>query len=212
LFSDELRELLGAPLRFEVVGADAIDFAITFVDWHRRVPVEHVDTRTETARSVVELHPAKRDIPSPTQASNKRYLGSERSIAHLWPPLGAMLIRDGLVTDTELETALAQQRLSASRRLGEILVDRGVVTTTDVARLVAEQYELPFVELAESGVELEAASLLQEEIAWRCTALPIRFLPDGSLQVAVADPTNVLYSDEVRSALDLPLQFAVAAP
>jgi type IV pilus assembly protein PilB len=130
---------------------------------------------------------------------------------HPWPALGALLVRDGLVDPDELESALAAQR-SSGLRLGEILVERGVVTRTQVARVLAEQHELPFIELAESDMELEAATLLPEDLARRYSALPVGFEPDGTLLVAVADPTNVLHSDELRLALDTQLRFGVAAP
>ena len=213
IFSDELRRALGAPPRFAVVGPEAIDLAIAFVHERPESAVERDSTQTSADDSVVvELRIEEADTSSLTPASDEPYFGSQRAVAHLWPPLGALLIREGLVSDAELETALAQQRLSASRRLGEILVERGVVTSADVARLVAEQYELPFVELAESEVEQTTAALLPEEIARRYAALPIGFLPDGSLRVVVADPTNVLYSDELHLALGVPLSFAVADP
>jgi len=213
IFSDELRRALGAPPRFAVVGPEAIDLAIAFVHERPDPAVERDTTETSVDDSVVvELHAEGPDSSLPTEVSDAPYFGSQRAVAHLWPPLGALLIRERLVTDAELETALAQQRLSASRRLGEILVERGVVTRADVARLVAEQYELPFVELAESEVDQKIAALLPEEIARRYAALPIGFLPDGSLRVVVADPTNVLYSDELHLALGVPVSFAVADP
>ena len=119
-------------------------------------------------------------------------------------------MREGLVTKDELEAALVEQR-SSGLRLGEILVDRGAVTRTQVARVLAEQHELPFIELAESDMEIEAATLLPEDLARRYSALPVSLEPDGTLLVAVADPTNVLHSDELRLALGVPLRFGVAA-
>jgi type IV pilus assembly protein PilB len=130
---------------------------------------------------------------------------------HPWPALGALLVREGLVRTDELQSALEEQRASG-HRLGEILVERGIVTRTQVARVLAEQHELPFIELAESDMEIEAATLLPEDLARRYSALPVSVEPDGSLLVAVADPTNVLHSDELRLALGVPLRFGVAAP
>ncbi len=130
---------------------------------------------------------------------------------HPWPALGALLVREELVRTDELESALEEQRASG-HRLGEILVERGIVTRTQVARVLAEQHELPFIELAESDLEIEAATLLPEDLARRYSALPVSVEPDGSLLVAVADPTNVLQSDELRLALGVPLRFGVAAP
>ena len=130
---------------------------------------------------------------------------------HPWPAVGALLVRDGLISEADLEAALVAQR-GSGKRLGEVLVERGMVTRTQVARVLAEQHELPFIELAESEVQVEAATLLTEDLARRYSALPVSILPDDSLLVAVADPTNVMHSDELRLALGVPLRFGVAAP
>ena len=66
------------------------------------------------------------------------------------PVLGSLLLRDGLVTEDELDAALAQQRLSSTRRLGEILVARGALSEAQVSRALAE-LGLP---LEESGRRL----------------------------------------------------------
>ena len=128
-----------------------------------------------------------------------------------WPALGSLLVRDGLLTEEELQDALESQR-DSGKRLGEILVERGSVTKTQVARLLAEQVEMPLVELEESDVDTGAAMLLPEDLARRYSAVPVGFLPDNSLLVAVADPTNVLHWDELRLALGVPIRFGVAAP
>ena len=49
-------------------------------------------------------------------------------------------------------------------------------------------------------------------LARRYSALPMGFLPDDSLLVAVADPTNVLHWDELRLALGVPIRFGIAPP
>jgi len=214
VFSDELRRVLGAPPRFVVVGPDALESAIAFVHARTESPEEPTsEFRFEAgSHDRLELPRSSDTEPAAAAGAAESYLGSQRAVAHLWPPLGALLIREGLVDDEELETALAQQRLSSSRRLGEILVDRGSVTRTDVARLVAEQYELPFVDVDGSEIDPAAAALLPEEVAKKHSALPIGFLPDGSLRVVIADPTTVLYSDELQFALGIPLSFAMATP
>jgi type IV pilus assembly protein PilB len=128
-----------------------------------------------------------------------------------WPALGALLVRDGAITPDQLERALAEKRTTPGRRLGEILVEHGVATTSEVARVLAEQHALPFLELDDTEIEPEAAGLLPETLARRYNALPVQLLDDGSVLVAVADPTNVLFSDELRLALGLPVRAAVAA-
>ncbi len=114
------------------------------------------------------------------------------------------------MTDEELDAALAQQRMS-NKRLGEILVERGLASPAQITRALAEQHELPFLEL---GGELddEVAERLPEDLARRFCALPVDRLPDESLLVAVGDPTNALQAEEIRLALDVPVRFGVADP
>mgnify|MGYP002336184322 CR=1 FL=1 len=128
----------------------------------------------------------------------------------LWPALGTLLIRQGAITSEQLEQALAEKRVAPERRLGEILVEQGAVTRAAIARVLAEQHELPFVELDETRIEPEAAGLLPEVLARRYNALPVRMLDDGALLVAVADPTNVLFADDLRLALGVPIRVGVA--
>ena len=130
--------------------------------------------------------------------------------AHPWPALGALLLRDGALTVQQLELALEEKRTS-TKRLGEILVDRGFVTPTQVSRVLAEQHELPFVDLVRDPVDLAAAGLLSEDLARRYGAIPVRFLSDGSVLVAVADPTNVVASDDLRLALGATVRVGVAS-
>ena len=92
--------------------------------------------------------------------------------AHPWPTLGVLMLRDGLVSKEQLEAILDEQRDSrqqrmSGHRLGEILIDRGLVTPTDVAKLVAEQYELPFTELDTTEIDLRVAHRFTEELARR---------------------------------------------
>jgi type IV pilus assembly protein PilB len=129
-----------------------------------------------------------------------------------WPALGALLVRDGAVSEQQLENALERQRREPHVRLGEILVDEGYTTSTAVARVLAAQHELEFLELEHGAIDVAAAMLLSPALARRYGALPVRFLDNGSILVAVGDPTNVLFSDELRLALGLPVRICVASP
>ena len=57
----------------------------------------------------------------------------------IWRPLGELLLEKGLVTPDELELALAEQN-ETGRLLGAILVDRGYVSGPALAVALAEQY------------------------------------------------------------------------
>ncbi len=128
-----------------------------------------------------------------------------------WPALGTLLVRDGSVAPEQLERALEEKRANPTRRLGEILVEQGATTRAQIARVLAEQHELNYIELEEGVIEADAAGLLPENLARRYHAVPVRFLEDGSILVAVADPTNVLFSDDLRLALGVPVTVGVAS-
>lgn len=55
-----------------------------------------------------------------------------------WRTLGEMFVRRGLLTNEQLEQALAEQETS-DRRLGEILVERGLVSAPDLRQALMEQ-------------------------------------------------------------------------
>ena len=117
-----------------------------------------------------------------------------------WVPLGTLLLRVGAIDPEQLEIALTEKERSP-RRLGEILVEWGWVPSVAIARALAEQYGMPFLDLSQTQIEQDAAMLLPEDAARRLQALPIRFLPDRLLLVGLADPTDVLAAEELRTLL-----------
>jgi hypothetical protein len=67
-----------------------------------------------------------------------------------WRPLGALLVEKGLLTEQELEAALAEQRRTG-RLVGQILVERGSLSAFALARALSEQH----------GVELQTEAELE---------------------------------------------------
>jgi type IV pilus assembly protein PilB len=123
-------------------------------------------------------------------------------------PLGALLLADGVLTSEQLEAALVEAEASG-RRLGEILVERTWISGHDLAAALARQADLAYLDLRQVQLDRTAASLLPEKFARRYRALPVSFLAADLVLVAVADPTNVMASDDLRLALGLNVQLAV---
>jgi type IV pilus assembly protein PilB len=124
--------------------------------------------------------------------------------------LGSILVRDGLLSSEQLEEALAEKEQNG-HRIGEIVVQRGWVPAAALARALAEQHHLDYVDLHKTRVEAAATGLLPEHFARRYEALPIRFVSNDVVLVAVADPTNVVASDDLRLALGTNVRLGVAA-
>jgi hypothetical protein len=126
-----------------------------------------------------------------------------------WLPLGAVLLGEGLITAEQLELALIEQE-QLRWRLGEILVSFGWVSSEAIAHALAKQYGFDFIDLRTARIDPLAPTLLDQDVAERYQALPVRFLDDELLLVAIADPSDVGACDELRELLGMPIRLAVA--
>ncbi len=126
------------------------------------------------------------------------------------PQLGSLLLRDGIITPEQLAAALAQKEAEGGR-LGEILLRYDVTSASAIAQALAEQYGFEFLELTRFDLVPAATSLLPENVARRLSALPIALDEDGTVVVAVTDPTDVMASDDLRLALGLQIRFVVVS-
>ncbi len=123
--------------------------------------------------------------------------------------LGTLLVGNGDLTLEALEQALTEKERSG-RPLGQILTGLGLITGETLARGLAEQYQVEYLDLSILEIDAEAVSLLPESVARRYQALPVRFLDRTTVLVAVADPTNLLRHDDLRLALGVDMRIAVA--
>ncbi len=123
--------------------------------------------------------------------------------------LGALLIRRGTISEEQLAQALDEKEQSG-RRIGDILVEHGWATTGDLARSLAEQYNLEFVDVLETPIEPEVTKLLSERFVRRFRALPLKYLSKSSALLAIADPTDIVALDDVKLALGINLKFCLA--
>jgi type IV pilus assembly protein PilB len=123
------------------------------------------------------------------------------------PHLGAVLLKSKLLRPEQLDEALAQQA-TERKLLGEILVERGWIFPQDVARALAVQHGLDYIDIHHLSVDPAAAVLLDPSIGQRHSAIPVRFLANGTVLVAVADPTSEGLL-EVITAIARPIAFAV---
>ncbi len=151
------------------------------------------------------------DIGAPTaesaQADPIEESSSEQTgaITGLYPPrrtgrstrmIGEVVVDLGFADRETVDDAVEQAR-AAGRPTGLVLVEQGVLRHDQLARVVAERFGLDYVDLAVYDLDMGAASLLKPDAAKRYQAMPIGFTDDGTVLLAMADPTNVLTIDDV---------------
>jgi type IV pilus assembly protein PilB len=127
----------------------------------------------------------------------------------LRPLLGAILAERGLIDPPRLAEALAEAQ-ATSRRVGEVLLQKGWIYEQELARALAYQYGLEYVDLETAGLNPRDAALLDPEVGQRCRAIPI-CVAGEELMVAVADPAPAVV-EELRARLPYPLRLVVAEP
>ncbi|MGY0193739.1 GspE/PulE family protein [Leptothrix sp. BB-4] len=123
--------------------------------------------------------------------------------------LGDLLVQQGLITPSQLDQALAAQK-STGRKLGRVFIDNGWVNEGQIARALAGQLRVPFVDLGQRSIRPEVARLLPEVQARRLRALVIEENA-GALRVAMADPTDMAAYDEVARLLKRDFELVVMA-
>jgi len=103
--------------------------------------------------------------------------------------LGTLLIEEGVIDSAQLEEAL-RLGTESGERLGEVLVRMGWATEDDLARILAHQWNLRCLERSAISFDPNALAKLSREDATTLEALPMRIADDGSLVIAVAEPTE----------------------
>ena len=113
--------------------------------------------------------------------------------------LGDLLVAQRVLTPVQLKAALDEQRASG-RKLGRILIEDSITDEPTIARALAQQMKLPYVELTLNQVQPAAAKLLPLAQARRLRALPIA--EEGKLlHLAMADPTDYQAFDDAQQLL-----------
>ena len=122
--------------------------------------------------------------------------------------LGEILVEEGLITAEQLERALVEQSRT-DQLLGRILIDLKMVKESDLMAALAKQIGFRFVDLTEFTIDGSAAGLIPEQVARRYRALPIGY-EDSRLVVAMADPANLFALDDIRTITGMDLLPVVA--
>src|SRR3954454_2951675 len=122
--------------------------------------------------------------------------------------LGDLLVRRDAVAAADMREALGLQS-DRGLRLGELLVELGVVTEDDVAAALAEQAGLDVVDLNPESSDPEALAGLPESLARSLLAVPLRRTEAGELVVPVADPAPGTI-EQLRAAAGVDLVIRVA--
>ena len=163
--------------------------------------------------------PAKQAIPPDDQAPPGASAGDPIDIdldtisaaaaeAPVRKPIGQILKEMRLVTESQIQEALAMQRQRGGV-LGGILVGLNYVTDQEVLTALGIQSGMTVVDLDAADIPEEILAHVTPSIATVYRVIPVKF-ENNILTVAMADPLNVKTLDDLRFLLDVEVHGAVS--
>ncbi len=113
--------------------------------------------------------------------------------------LGDMLVEGGLITESQLQSALAYQKNSGGKKLGDILVDNGIVSEDEVLNVLKNALHMEYVTLSDIIIPQSVISALPRDIANQYNVIPYK-LKKNELVLATADPLDYDMLSDVGTA------------
>ncbi|HVV87525.1 MAG TPA: type IV-A pilus assembly ATPase PilB [Kofleriaceae bacterium] len=110
--------------------------------------------------------------------------------------IGELLVREKVLSLQQLQQAQEESKRTG-RRLGATLARLGLVPDNVLTQLVARQYSLPAINLAEIEIDPNIIKLIPKEICEKHQVVPVR-RQGATLIVAMADPSNIYAIDELK--------------
>lgn len=118
--------------------------------------------------------------------------------------LGEMLVRQGRITPDELVELLRLQK-EVPKPLGQLLVEKKILTAQELTNVLGEQLGIPHVWLRKGLVDPRIVHVLPKEKAILYQVIPM-FRVNNILTLATADPHDIFVFDEISKITNLEIQ------
>lgn len=127
----------------------------------------------------------------PTAVTNSLELSMALQVKPSLPTqtLGQLLCAQQIVTEEQLEDALAKQKKRPGMHLGDLLIESGIVSEQAILSNLAYKLGIPFVKLESFDIDPHALSFFPRDLAAKFLLMPL-FMHEGRLVVATPNPTD----------------------
>lgn len=112
--------------------------------------------------------------------------------------LGDLLIASGVITQEQLDKALAVQK-ETHQRLGDVLMQNGFITERNLIDALQIQLGVEFVDLTAVSIPVELARYVPRNIARKFCVVPVKLVQD-TLYLAMSDPLDFVAQEQVKAA------------
>ena len=125
------------------------------------------------------------------------------------PKLGELLVKEGLITQEQLQEALSEQKASGGR-LGYHLTKKEIISEDELTTFLSKQYGVPSINLSEFEIDPEVIKLVPFDVAKKYFVIPIN-RAGSTLILAMADPSNIFAIDDIKFMTGYNVEAVVAA-
>ena len=124
--------------------------------------------------------------------------------------IGEILLERGVINRKELEKAVAYQQEHGGL-MGQVLIQLGFVTEDEIALALTAQYGFPYLPLSNYEIDGELTSLIPEETARKYCLIAIDRI-GNALTLAMADPSNTPAIEEIELRTKCVVQTFISTP
>ncbi len=111
------------------------------------------------------------------------------------PLLGEVLVRNGSLTEIQLEHGLQRQQVT-QRPLGEVLVNLGFINDETMRQALSLQLNIPYLDLDQVDLDRGLARIINPSYARRHSLVPVSHLGQ-MLTVSMDDPTSAAVVEDL---------------
>ncbi len=121
-----------------------------------------------------------------------------------------ILISRRLVTDNDVRAAReVQRKATEKKRIGETLIEMGLIEERHIVEALAEKFNLPIVDPDITEIDSELVRKVSLKYLRRQVALPIK-IEGGVVELLVADPTMTHFVEEIERLFGCRARLALA--
>ena len=124
--------------------------------------------------------------------------------------IGEILMERGVINAKQLEEALSIQHEQGGL-LGQILVKIGAVTEQEVALALTAQYGFPYLPLDSYEIDVEVVKSIPEHVSRQYCLIPIDKI-GNAMTVAMSDPSNMQAIEDIEMLTNCVVQAFVSTP
>ncbi len=112
--------------------------------------------------------------------------------------LGDMLVSLNMITEEQLQQALADQK-EKHKRLGEMLIEDGFITEAQLIDTLRVQLGIDYIDLSKTDIDPTMSRYVPKALAKKSLIVPVR-VAKGNLFLAMADPLNFFALEDAQNA------------